>query len=107
MKDITQIILALLALLFAVAGVYLLPAVRSFLREKMTVAQHAELCRIVKIGVRAAEQIFAGSGRGAEKKAHVLAFLEAHGLTADFDIIDEMIEAEVLALKRGENTAGE
>ena len=52
----------------------------------------------MKIAVAAAEQLYKGAGRGAEKKAYVLEFLKKNGFTIDMDAIDAMIEAAVQQL---------
>ena len=55
----------------------------------------------MKIAVAAAEQIYTGSGRGEEKKAYVLEWLRAHGITVDDEKLDAMIEAAVYELSQG------
>lgn len=55
----------------------------------------------MKIAVSAAEQIYVGSGRGEEKKAYVLEWLRAHGVTVDDEKLDAMIEAAVYELSQG------
>ena len=47
----------------------------------------------------AAEQIYTGSGRGAEKKEYVLNWLHEHGVTVDESKLDAMIESAVYELK--------
>ncbi len=91
MIDITPIINAAIAIIAAVATAFLIPWIRS----KTTEGQRKELAAWIKIGVAAAEQIYAGQGRGDEKKAYVLAFLEEHGYTVDLEAINAMIEAAV------------
>ena len=49
----------------------------------------------------AAEQIFAGSGRGEEKKEYVVQWLKDRGITVDAEKIDAMIEAAVYELNQG------
>lgn len=55
----------------------------------------------MSIAVSAAEQIYVGSGRGEEKKAYVLEFLNSKGFTVDMDSLDKLIESAVYALKGG------
>lgn len=52
----------------------------------------------MKIAVTAAEQIYTGSGRGEEKKAYVLNWLQEHGITVDAEKLDALIEAAVYDL---------
>ena len=52
----------------------------------------------VTVAVEAAEQLYVGSGRGAEKKAYVVQFLQEKGFTLDPDSLDKLIEAAVFNL---------
>ena len=47
------------------------------------------------------EMIYNGAGRGAEKKAYVLEYLNSKGYKLDSDTIDKLIESAVLELKKG------
>lgn len=93
--DITPIINAGILLIATIISVVLVPWIKS----KTTAAQRQELTAWAKIAVEAAEQIYLGSGRGAEKKAHVLAFLKDKGLTVDEESLNNAIEAAVKQLK--------
>lgn len=96
--DITTIIEAAAALVAAViTAVVILP----YIKSRTTAQQQAEINAWVKIAVTAAEQIYRGSGRGEEKKAHVLNWLAEHGITLDEDRIDALIEAAVYELNHG------
>ena len=64
MYDLTPIIEAVAALTGVVITCILVP----FIRSKTTAEQQKEINAWVKIAVSAAEQIFKGSGSGAEKK---------------------------------------
>jgi N-acetyl-anhydromuramyl-L-alanine amidase AmpD len=55
---------------------------------------------MVNIAVQAAEQIYNGRGRGAEKKAYVLEFLRSKGYTLDMESVENLIEAAVFALQK-------
>ena len=72
-----------------------------YIKSKTTSEQQKEINAWVKIAVAAAEQIYAGSGRGEEKKAYVLEWLRAHGVTVDDEKLDAMIEAAVYELSQG------
>lgn len=94
MIDITPIINAVIALIGALIGAFLIPWIRS----KTTAEQRSDLLAWVKIAVAAAEQIYIGVGRGEEKKQYVLDFLEAKGMTIDEESVDAAIEAAVQQL---------
>ena len=95
--DLTPIIMAVIALISAIVTGYVIPLVKS----KTTNAQFSEIVGWVKVAVGAAEQLYVGQGRGEEKKAHVLKFLEEKGYKVDTEAIDAMIEAAVNQLNSG------
>lgn len=97
MFDITVIIEAVIALI----GVVITAIVIPYIRSKTTVAQQQQINNWVKIAVAAAEQIYIGTGRGTEKKAHVIAFLNSKGVTIDVESVDAMIESAVYELTHG------
>lgn len=101
--DITIIIEAVFALIAAVITAIVIP----YIKSKTTAQEQAEINAWVKIAVSAAEQIYNGSGRGAEKKAYVLNWLLQHGVTVDESKLDAMIEAAVYDLKVGFIAVGE
>lgn len=97
MNDITPLCMAVMALASVVITVYLVPWIRS----KTTKEQRESINTWVKIAVQAAEQLFAGSGRGEEKKAYVVDFLTRKNLKIDMAELDKLIEATVLAVNKG------
>ncbi len=97
MTDITQILMATMTLIMSVITAFLIP----YLKEKIGEKRFAELSRWVSVAVTAAEQIYVGSGRGEEKKAYVLEFLNSKGFTVDVDALDKLIESAVYAMKNG------
>lgn len=101
MIDLTSILEAVIAVVAALITAFVIPWIRS----KMTASQQEELAKWVTIAVTAAEQLYAGQGRGEEKKAYVLAFLETKGYSVDtnnvMDSIDALIEAVVYELNAG------
>lgn len=103
MIDITSIAKAVLALLAAVVSAVLVPLIRS----KTTLSKRQELMEWITIAVSAAEQIYQGSGRGAEKKMYVQAWLRARNIVINDDEIDAMIESAVHDLKTGTLLLGE
>lgn len=94
MFDITVIIEAVFALLAAIITAIVIP----YIKSKTTASQQAEINAWVKIAVTAAEQFYTGSGRGEEKKAYVLNWLQEHGITVDAEKLDALIEAAVYDL---------
>lgn len=95
--DITPIMEAVVALLAAVITAVVVP----YIKSKTTTDQQRQINTWVQIAVSAAEQIYAGSGLGEEKKTYVIEWLRQHGVTVDADKLDAMIEAAVYDLKNG------
>lgn len=93
--DITTIIEAVIALIFAILTVVVIP----YLKGKMTAEGFHEMVRVVGILVHAAEQIF-GSGKGAEKKQYVLEALRGYGYNFDEKILSDLIESAVLDMNK-------
>lgn len=91
MIDITPIAEAIISLVAVVITAFVVPYVKS----RISQAQFDELCIWAKIAVDAAEQIYRGSGRGEEKKAYVIKFLNEKGFKLDTDSLDALIEAYV------------
>ena len=89
--DITPVVNAVIALIAAVVTAFVIPWVKS----KTTAAQREEINSWVKIAVTAAEQIYSGVGKGKEKKAYVIKFLEEKNLKIDEESVDLMIESAV------------
>lgn len=94
--DITPIVQAVITLFVAILSCFLIP----LLREKLSSDQLATIKKWVQIAVNAAEQLYKGSGRGKEKKAYVMKFLESKGFKLDTDSLDNLIESSVLALRK-------
>lgn len=97
MTDITQILMATMTLIMSVITAFLIP----YLKEKIGEKRFAELSRWLSVAVTAAEQIYVGSGRGSEKKQYVLEFLNSKGFTVDTNVLDNLIESAVYAMKNG------
>lgn len=95
MVDITIIIEAIIALIVALITTFLIP----YLKEKYGNEKLNTIRLWVRVAVEAAEQLFDGDGRGEEKLAYVLNFLEQKGITVDTASLRAMVEAEVLKLK--------
>ena len=69
--DLNAIIEAVIMLIAAIFSAVLIPWIRS----KTSAAQFEKIKMWVNVAVEAAEQLYSGSGRGAEKKAYVVEFL--------------------------------
>ncbi len=69
-----------------------------WLKGKIDADKLEEIELWVTVAVEAAEQLYVGSGRGAEKKAYVVQFLQEKGFTLDPDSLDKLIEAAVFNL---------
>lgn len=95
MIDLTEIIIAVIGLIVAVLTTFLVP----YLKQKLSAEQFNEMQMWVNIGVKAAEMLYAGTGRGEEKKAYVTEFLESKGCSLDATSIENMIEAAVLEMQ--------
>ena len=89
--------MATMTLIMSVITAFLIP----YLKEKIGEKRFAELSRWVSVAVTAAEQIYVGSGRGTEKKQYVLEFLNSKGFTVDTNVLDNLIESAVYAMKNG------
>ncbi|MNN47395.1 Phage holin protein [compost metagenome] len=81
----------------AVITTYVVP----YIKTKIKKEQRNQIAAWTKIAVTAAEQIYAGPGRGDEKKQYVLEFLQMNGYTIDLDSINALIESAVHDLTQG------
>lgn len=96
MFDLTPIAGAVATVFIALVARYLIPLIKS----KMTAEQLSTAKLWASVAVKAAEMIYVGSGRGEEKKAEVVAFLNSKGFKLDTDELDKIIEAAVLDLQK-------
>ena len=92
--DLTSIANAVIALIAAIITAFVIPWIRS----KTTATQFEKIKMWVTVAVEAAEQLYTGSGRGAEKKAYVVEFLNNKGFKIDAETLDNLIEAAVFDL---------
>lgn len=95
MVDLTQVVIAVFTLIFSLVSAFLIP----YLKTKISAEQLDTIKFWVNIAVEAAEMIYNGTGRGEEKKAYVVKFLNSKGFTLNTEEIDNLIEAAVLKLK--------
>ena len=100
--DLTQIILAIIAVISAVLTGYVIPLLKSKLdteNDKISENKRALIKLAIQTAVAAAEQLYT-SEQCAEKKAYVQAVLHSQGYQTDTAAIDAAIEAEVLKLHK-------
>lgn len=95
MVDLTDIIVAVLTLISALITAFVIP----YLKTKVDSDKFEKIKAWVKVAVEAAEMIYVGTGRGEEKKAYVVQYLNSKGYTLDADSINNLIESAVLELK--------
>lgn len=92
MIDITPIITGAIALIVAIITYFLIP----YLKTRLSSEQFTFLENTIKIAVTAAEVIFKGSGRGADKYNYVFncakAFCEENKITFDERQVKNLIE---------------
>lgn len=91
--DITQLIIGVIGICVLFVTMVILPLARA----KFGSENVEEFLRWVKIGVQAAEQIYAITD-GEQKKMYVLEFLDSKGYDINEDEVDKAIEAAVLEL---------
>lgn len=92
--DLTQIILAVITLIFGLITRYAIPWIKAKLDER----QYDVFNGLVRVGVFAAEQIFT-SDQWKEKKEYVLNLLKDNGYDVDSMAVDALIESTVKELK--------
>ena len=97
MTDLTPIVEAVITLLAALITAFLSP----FIKTKVSNEKYAEIMLWVQVAVDAAEMLYTGTGRGAEKKQYVLDFLADKGYKLDVNSIEALIEAAVLGIQNG------
>lgn len=92
--DLSSIANAVIAMIAAVISAFVIPWIKS----KTSDTQFEQIKTWVTVAVEAAEQLYTGSGRGAEKKAYVIEFLTNKGFEIDEETLDNLIEAAVFNL---------
>ena len=98
--NLTQIILAVIAVIGAIISTFVIPLLKAKLgveNDKLSENQRMLLQLAIKTAVTAAEQIYK-SDEGQQKKAYVLGLLKAQGYEVDSAAIDAQIESIVLEL---------
>ncbi|MEG1990689.1 MAG: phage holin, LLH family [Christensenella sp.] len=92
-SDITGIVNICIALIGALITAFLIP----YIKTKTTAAQQDRLSRTIAVLVTAAEQLYDGAGRGAEKLKYVEVMLKNMGYTVDTEDITDTVRAQIEA----------
>lgn len=92
-NNIFYVILSIISVL--ITGVLIPLLKQKYGREKVLSVMEA-----VDIAVKAAEQIYKGTGQGDLKKQYVLMRLDEQGIKLSEKELDDMIESSVLELNR-------
>lgn len=95
MIDLTQIVIAIIALLAALITRYAVP----YILSKIDADKREKAIFWAKLAVEAAEKIFKEEGMGAAKKQYVKEFLEEKGFNLNEKEIDIAIESAVLEMQ--------
>lgn len=96
--DLTNLIEAVLGILFLIAMKYLLP----WLKARMTAEQESSFALIVEIAVMAAEKIY-GAQHGEDKLKYVEEYLEARGIYIDTTRIRAYVNSAIKKMEQSEN----
>lgn len=102
MVDLTQVILAVIALLGTILTTFVIPLLKAKLdleRSNLSENQANMLRLAITTAVTAAEQLYK-SDEGRQKKAYVLNLLRQQGYDVDSAAIDAAIEAVVLEIHK-------
>ena len=107
MTDITMIIEALMGLIITIISVVVIPKLRVWINNNLSVNQIDIAKIIIQSAVSAAEQIYAKSEKaGSSKKKYVMEYaknkLESIGFTFDTNEIEVYLEQAVLELKESQ-----
>lgn len=94
--DLTQIVIYVIGLVFALISAFLIP----YIKSKLSAEQLKKLQSYAKIAVEAAEMIYKGTGRGEEKKIYVQQFLAEKGYDINLAEVENAIEAAVLEMNK-------
>ena len=107
MIDITPIVEGIIGLVVVIISAIIIPKIRVWVNNNLTVKQIDIIKIIVQSAVQAAEQIYANSEKaGSSKKKYVMEYaknkLAEIGLTIDEKEIEVYLEQAVLELKESQ-----
>ena len=90
--DLTQIAVAVVALILTIIARYVVP----YVKAKISAENTKKLCVWTEVAVKAAEQLCkSGAIEKEARKEHVIKFLAKKGLTVDIDEVEALIESFV------------
>lgn len=101
MDDITfEVLKIVLSICAALITVYVVPYIKTLKEDK----RYASLVDMVEVAVKAAEQTYKASGKGAAKREEVLAFVQnwikEQGINVSYEQLDQLLEACVYQMKQ-------
>lgn len=99
--NLTDLANAIIAVVTALISTIIIP----WIQAKTSKTEFEKIKLYVTVAVQAAEQIYSGNGRGAEKKAFVINYLKNQGFNIDAETLDKLIEAGVFNLPEYFNKA--
>ena len=107
MIDITPIVEGIIGLVVAIISAIVIPKIRVWVNNNLTVKQIDIIKIIVQSAVSAAEQIYARSEKaGSSKKKYVMEYAKSKlaeiGITIDEKEIEVYLEQSVLELKESQ-----
>ena len=91
----STLIEAIAAIIAVVLTGFILP----YIKTRVSAQKYEQIEKWVKTAVQAAEQQFAGEGKGAAKRNYVLQFLREHGVKLDEKALRAMLESAVWGLE--------
>ena len=94
--DLTKVFECIISLAAALITTFLIP----YIKARTSAEQFKKLKDYAMTAVKAAEMIYNGTGRGAEKKAYVQAFLAEKGYKINLAEVENAIEAAVLEMNK-------
>ena len=100
MYDFTPILQVLVGLVFTIITALLAP----YVKGEISCQRFERMRMLVRVAVRAAEQIFSEEGSGARKKSYVRRCLKCAGYKLDPQIADALIECAVNTMNHRNNS---
>lgn len=98
LKDITPLLQVIILVIVAPLMPVIVVKLRQWVNANVSQVQQQQIEAAVRVGVLAAEQMGL-SGQEAKERAVFMAegLLEQYGLTVDFEVLADLIEAEVMS----------
>lgn len=101
MNEITfELLKIVVSICAALITVYMVPYLKTLKEDK----RYASLVSMIEVAVRAAEQTYKESGKGAVKREEVLTFVQnwikEQGINVSYEQLDQLLEACVYQMKQ-------